>query len=199
MSNMMRNEVIPVWNDDKPCLFRLTNLFEREDLCNPVSLTARKDGHLRVLQCISTKKPNKMKLLINVCYGGFGISNEAIELWAKKKNIALTKRTTEYGDYDYYTDGDEIISGCFIDRDDPALIEVFEELGSARTSGDHSDLTLVELPDNCKYDLTEYDGWESISNTWITVSVKELIEGLSPDRVADALNVMSIKVARNKS
>jgi hypothetical protein len=140
-----------------------------------------------------------MKLLINVCYGGFGISNEAIELWAKKKNIALTKRTTEYGDYDYYTDGDEIISGCFIDRDDPALIEVFEELGSARTSGDHSDLTLVELPDNCKYDLTEYDGWESISNTWITVSVKELIEGLSPDRVADALNVMSIKVARNKS
>jgi len=140
-----------------------------------------------------------MKLLINVCYGGFGISNEAIELWAKKKNIALTKKTTEYGDYGYYVNGDEIVSENDIDRDDPTLIEVFEELGSERTSGQHGELKLIELPDGCEYDLTEYDGWESISNTWINVSVKELIEGLSPDRVADALNVRSIKIARNKA
>jgi hypothetical protein len=140
-----------------------------------------------------------MKLLINVCYGGFGISNEAIELWAKKKNIALTKKTTEYGDYDYYTNGDEIVSENDIDRDDPTLIEVFEELGSERTSGQHGELKLIELPDGCEYEITEFDGWESISNTWINVTVKELIEGLSPDRLEAALNVRSIKIARNKA
>ena len=44
MPNTMRNGVISVWDDDKPCLFRLTNLLEREDKCNPVSLTAWKDS-----------------------------------------------------------------------------------------------------------------------------------------------------------
>ena len=139
-----------------------------------------------------------MKLLINVCYGGYGLSNEALELWAKKKNMVLTKKTTEYGDYDYYVDGDQIISDHNIDRDDPTIIEVFEELGSERTSGDHGELSLVELPDGCEYNITEYDGWESIANTWITVSVKELIEGLSPDRLEAALNVRSIKIKSTK-
>lgn len=139
-----------------------------------------------------------MKLLINVCYGGYGISDEAIVLWAQKKNIALIKNTTEYGDYSYYMDGDKIISGHDIDRDDPTIIEVFEELGSERTSGDHGQLSLVELPDGCEYELTEFDGWESIANTWITVSVKELIEGLSPDRLESALNVRSIKIKSTK-
>ena len=139
-----------------------------------------------------------MKLLINVCYGGFGISDEALELWAKKKNIQLIKRTLEYGDYNYYTDGDVIISENDIDRDDPTLIEVFEELGSERTSGRHGELKLVELPDGCQYEITEFDGWESIGNTWITVSVKELIEGLSPDRLEAALNVRSIKIKSTK-
>lgn len=139
-----------------------------------------------------------MKLLMNVCYGGYGLSDEAIELWAKKKNIVLTKKTLEYGDYHYYVEGDKIISGHDIDRDDPTIIEVFEELGSERTSGDHGQLSLVELPDGCEYDLTEYDGWESISNTWITITVKELIEGLSPDRLEAALNVRSIKIKSTK-
>jgi hypothetical protein len=44
MPNMMRNGVIAVWDDDKPRLFRLTNLLEREDPCNPVSLAAWKDS-----------------------------------------------------------------------------------------------------------------------------------------------------------
>jgi hypothetical protein len=140
-----------------------------------------------------------MKLLINVCYGGYGLSNEALELWAKKKNLTLTKKTTEYGDYDYYVDGDTIISGYDIDRDDPTIIEVFEELGSERTSGNHSELSLVELPDGCEYDITEYDGWESIADTWITVSVKELMDGLSPERLEAALNLRSIKIKRSKS
>lgn len=139
-----------------------------------------------------------MKLLINVCYGGYGLSDEAFQLWAQKKNIVLIKNTTEYGGYSYYTDGGKIISEDDIDRDDPTIIEVFEELGSERTSGNHGELSLVELPDGCEYDLTEFDGWESISNTWITVSVKELIEGLSPDRLEAALNVRSIKIKSTK-
>jgi hypothetical protein len=140
-----------------------------------------------------------MKLLINVCYGGYGVSDEAIELWAKKKNIVLTKKTLEYGDYHYYVDGDKIISGYDIGRTDDTLIEIFEEIGSERTSGDHAELQLVEIPDGCEYDIHEYDGMESISDTWINVSVKELIEGLSPDRLEAALNVSSIRIQGNSN
>jgi len=138
-----------------------------------------------------------MKVLINVCHGGFGISDEALLLWAQKKNITLVKQTsyTTYSSHHYYTDGDQIVTGDFIERDDPTLIEVFEELGSKRTSGDCAQLSLVEIPDGCKYNVTEYDGWESIS-TWISVTIEELTAGLSTDKLVAALKADSIRLKR---
>jgi len=138
-----------------------------------------------------------MKVLINVCHGGFGISDEALLLWAQKNNITLVKQTSysTYSSHDYYTDGDQIVTGDFIERDDPTLIEVFEELGSKRTSGDCAQLSLVEIPDGCKYNVTEYDGWESIS-TWISVTIEELTAGLSTDKLVAALKADSIRLKR---
>ena len=55
-----------------------------------------------------------------------------------------------------------------IERDDPALVQVVEELG-ARASGDHAELTVVEIPDGVNYIIEEYDGREHVAErhrTW---------------------------------
>ena len=134
-----------------------------------------------------------MKLLINKCYGGYGVSNEAIELWFSKKGLPMRTEITEYGDTRYYHEDNMIWS---IGRNDPTLIEIFEEIGSERTSGDHADLKLVELPDFCKYTVGEYDGNEWIEETWIEVSLTDLANGLSKEQLEMAKQVSSIKIAQ---
>lgn len=51
--------------------------------------------------------------------------------------------------------------GRSIDRTDPKLIQVIEELGDA-ANGKHAKLAIVEIPDGVEYDIDEYDGQESI-------------------------------------
>lgn len=78
-----------------------------------------------------------MKIVINECFGGFGLSEEAMN---------ILKIDDDYG----------------IDRADPALIKVVEELGD-RASGCCAKLAVVEIPDEATdYDISEYDGAESV-------------------------------------
>ena len=135
-----------------------------------------------------------MKILINRCYGGYGISNEAIELWFSKKGLPMKTEITDYGDTRYYHEDNIVWS---IDRNDPTLIEIFEEIGSERTSGEHANLTLEELPDFCQYKIGEYDGQEWIDETWIEVSLTDLTNGLSKEQLEMAQQVDSIKISRN--
>jgi hypothetical protein len=140
------------------------------------------------------KNKKMQKILINTCYGGFGVSDEAIELWFSKKGLPMRVETTEYG-YKTYYHGDDMI--CCINRKDPTLIEIFEEIGSERTSGDYAKLVLVELPEFCQYRMGEYDGTEWIEETWIEVSIDDLTKGLSEEQLAMALKVDSIKISKN--
>lgn len=79
-----------------------------------------------------------MKLVINDCYGGFGLSKKALEML--------------YHNEKYYED-------CRYDQD---LIKVVEMLGD-EASGAFSELIVVEIPDDSTdYDITEYDGLESV-------------------------------------
>ncbi len=87
-----------------------------------------------------------MKVVINRCFGGFGLSK-----------IAESRLTIPEG-------------GWFggIARDDPQLIQVVEELGRA-ANGDHADLKIVEIPDGTQYTIEEYDGLEHVAEvheTW---------------------------------
>lgn len=55
-----------------------------------------------------------------------------------------------------------------IDRDDPYLIKVVQELGSA-ASGKYADLKIVEFPDDVNWYIEEYDGIEWVAEqhrTW---------------------------------
>jgi len=85
-----------------------------------------------------------MKIVINDCYGGFGLSEEAEELYVQKKNISGSLR------------GDIL-------RNDSVLVEVVETLGD-KASGIYSKLKVVEIPDDVTdWRIEEYDGWEHIA------------------------------------
>ena len=79
-----------------------------------------------------------MKVVINRCWGGFGLSDKAIEMFK-----AL-------GGDNYYSD-----------RDDPILVKVVETLGE-EANGDYSSLKVVEIPDDVDYYIDDYDGMETI-------------------------------------
>ena len=133
-----------------------------------------------------------MKIVINRCYGGFGLSLEAVKLYCEKMNISiymvemkLRKDWTfdeptewKYLDINKYNslflnfttkplneDGTMVEGSYFsiynIDRTDPILIDVVEELGEKSWDGT-SELEVVEIPDGIGYYINDYDGLESI-------------------------------------
>ncbi len=108
-----------------------------------------------------------MKIIINKCYGGFGLSEEAVLLYGKKKglNIIAVKDKIMKNLCHYYLN-EKIESNYFSDRDiqrnDPVLIEVVEELGK-KANGYCAELKIVEIPDDVEWIIEEYDGKEWIA------------------------------------
>lgn len=139
-----------------------------------------------------------MKVLLNKCFGGFEVSEEGYMLYAKKKGIklypydrvgitrlkkagTLTDSDHAIGFREFLTKdyGDEVNAGdvdwehdCLYlreeHREDPILIKVVEELGSA-ASGRYGKLRVVEIPDALNYVIDDYDGIETLHEdvpTW---------------------------------
>ena len=89
-----------------------------------------------------------MKIAINTCYGGFGLSEKA-----RKE---LKQRTAHY----------DITHS--IKRNDPHLIAIIEEMGS-KASAEYADIVIVEIPDDIEWQIEEYDGKEWVAEkhrTW---------------------------------
>lgn len=99
------------------------------------------------------------KIVINNCYGGFGLSDKALELIAQRKNT--TDRISHWG----------------LKRDDADLIAVIEELGT-EAEGHCSELRIEEFDEGVEYTISEYDGSESVEY-YIPVTMDELSQGLS--------------------
>lgn len=110
-----------------------------------------------------------MKVVINKCYGGFGVSPEGVK-WLKEHNSELV----EIYPYKYicgeklYNDGKHsynLVSEYDFEGDlrtHPDLIQMVEELGD-KASGDLAELKIVEIPDNIKWSIQDYDGVEWIA------------------------------------
>jgi hypothetical protein len=80
-----------------------------------------------------------MKVVINNCYGGFGLSDEACKFLGVEYAFAIED-----------------------DRTNEKLIEAVEKFGDA-VNGSCSDLKIVDIPDEATdWELQEYDGIESI-------------------------------------
>ena len=90
-------------------------------------------------------------VVINDCYGGFGLSGRAITEYKKLAGIT---------DPDFY-DRD-------IPRDDPYLVKIVRELGMS-ANGAHANLKIVEVPGDVDWMISEYDGAEwvaEVHRTW---------------------------------
>ena len=85
------------------------------------------------------------KIVYNACYGGFGLSDKAINRYWELKG----EKGPEY----WYT-GD-------LERDDPILVQVVEELGE-EANGMFAALQIEELEVGTRYRIDEYDGYESV-------------------------------------
>jgi len=125
------------------------------------------------------------KIVINSCFGGFGLSHRAVMRYAELKGVNLypyiddiskrvfkekatldnpsilihysTKPVSNENDLNknYWTDR-------HIPRNDICLIQVIEEL-KEEASGKHTKLRIVEIPDKISWVIEEYDGNEHIA------------------------------------
>jgi len=93
-----------------------------------------------------------MKVVINGCYGGFGLSDKATDLY---KELAATEYT-----YDFEWN--------LKNRNDANLVKVVEMLGE-EANGDFAELKIIEIPDDVNWTVLNYDGWEwvaEVHRTW---------------------------------
>ena len=91
------------------------------------------------------------KIVINTCYGGFGLSESSLEDYKKRKNIT-----------------DENFYHWDIPRDCPHLVAMVEE-GGTDVDGIYSELKVVDVPDDVNWFIEEYDGMEHVAErhrTW---------------------------------
>ena len=108
-----------------------------------------------------------MKIVINTCYGGFGLSHEAYLRYAELVGKKLTWGDDKYGFKNYELDGEHFWC-CNIERNDPHLVQLIEEMIS-EANGRHSELKVVEIPDDIEWFVEEYDGREWVAEkhqTW---------------------------------
>ena len=87
-----------------------------------------------------------MKVVINRCYGGFGLSDEFMEAYPQFE---------EYN-YAWHNDKDK--------RTDKDFISALENFGLEKADTRFSSLEIIELPNNTTdWEIDEYDGSESIT------------------------------------
>ena len=131
------------------------------------------------------------KIVINNCYGGFGLSEAGMRAYAARKGVTLYPEKTsslcttywtvpaeervgdvdgaawskmsikEREDYNRRYDAQRLWDAEF-DRDDPDLVAVVEELGS-KANDQFANLRVVEIPDGVDWQIEEYDGLERVS------------------------------------
>jgi hypothetical protein len=87
------------------------------------------------------------KIVINRCYGGFGLSNQAAQRY---RELAWIPEEELFWTYD-------------IPRDSKILLQVIAELGVVKASGPHAELKVIEIPEGVKWHIGEYDGMEWIA------------------------------------
>ena len=133
-----------------------------------------------------------MKIVINRCYGGFGISHEGMMRYFEIKGQKVWPEQSKdlWKFWTYWTvppenrpeskEGDDFYKLPLeeraaynkahseltlyernISRNDPALVQMVEELGK-KADGEHAELVIVEIPNDISWDIAEYDGMERV-------------------------------------
>ena len=141
-----------------------------------------------------------MKVVINKCHGGFGLSDDAVirylelqgkEVWImgdyfKTYSLVPPEERIDFGNKKGFgpdnwhemsmeqkanwneTYNKQTFYARDLERNDPLLIQVVEELRKG-ADGEHSELKIVEIPDDVEWQIDEYDGLEwvaEVHRTW---------------------------------
>ena len=137
-----------------------------------------------------------MKIVINTCYGGFGLSEKVIQEYFNLKGWTLYTEKNEIDwvptywkvpvedrvkeiDWKNSTPKEieeynrKYIEQTFynddVERTDSDLIRAIEIVGTEEASGKYASLKIVEIPDDVEWELGEYDGREWVAEkhrTW---------------------------------
>lgn len=127
------------------------------------------------------------KVVYNACYGGFGLSKEAIQRYWEIKGQQVWIEDIQWGCTVWLVPPEERLEQKFgekytamsrdervaynqaysaqfwydrhVDRHDPALVQVVEELGD-KANGKYAKLRIAEI--SGPYRIDEYDGFESV-------------------------------------
>ncbi len=140
----------------------------------------------------AARGPRTTKVAINRCWGGFGISNDALlALIAMKSKSVTAEPISGYSGPEWleqtrkeysipfkagftkheYIDGvlvkDDIVYHIENDNDPefrahPDLISVIERMGAKRASSHLAELVIVEIPSNVEFKIDDYDGMEKV-------------------------------------
>lgn len=125
-----------------------------------------------------------MKIVINRCFGGFGLSPLAIRKYLSKKGKEcyfyengmmgddykkvenprgnfFTVSTEDLGDSIFWDKIKQHFSDKDIPRNDEDLVAVVEELGE-NADGENASLSIVDIPDGIPWEISEYDGMEIV-------------------------------------
>ena len=112
-----------------------------------------------------------MKIVINRCFGGFGLSDQAIQRYSELAGLNLVSKEGGLFGLSWYRDSvadENYFSSDDIPRDDLNLIQIVEEMGEL-SWGPYSELSIVEIPDDVKWTIEKYDGNEHVAEchrTW---------------------------------
>lgn len=138
----------------------------------------------KMFQWFCGEKGNlQIKVVINRCYGGFGLSNKAL-LELIKKNSEYIEKTQCNNDNKFIDYNDEYKQHKFMNilykdnisyylnlykkyskdfRTNKDLIEIIEFLGEKESSSRYANLKIIEIPDEVNWEIEEYDGYEKVT------------------------------------
>jgi len=91
--------------------------------------------------------PGKLGVLYNDCYGGFWLSEKAVNMYKNRRNIQ------------------NYISGHAVSRTDPVLIDIYNEIGREEFSQNgisSIEIKYIDPKYENFYTIIEYDGLEDI-------------------------------------
>ena len=94
-----------------------------------------------------------MKIVINLCFGGFGVTRAVYE------ELGIGWDGFGYMSNELFNIED---SDVYKFRTNTSLIKAIEEVGLEASSGRFAKLSIITIPDNINWEIEDYDGIETV-------------------------------------
>ena len=114
------------------------------------------------------KKSKRYKVVLNSCFGGFSLSQEAMKMLEAKHGLKVDREFGFVGNEDFGIEDEH--SDAY--RMDKRLVSVVKKLGVDKASGKSAALRIVSVPDEVVdvhgWHIDDYDGCESVHQShWV--------------------------------